>query len=466
MFFYRIITPGLSINSYLIADPLTKEGIVIDPVRNIDPLLKLALKENITITTVLETHVHADFISGSKELKHHLKGVPTIYCSGLGGVEWCPRYADQLVKDREEIGVGALRLQAWHTPGHTPEHLTWVVYEETSNGKNPFMAMTGDFLFVGSVGRPDLLGEENTHELMNQLYDSVFKVLPQLPDYIEIFPAHGAGSLCGKAIGSKPSSTLGFERVNNPMLVPRDRKDWEQALLRGMPMAPPYFKRVKNINVKGATLLDELQAPIEITLHQMNELDSRGFILDTRSQDEFAARHVRNSINIPLGPLFNKWVPEIIPADTPLYILVQDHSQLPYALDSLRLVGLDHLAGFAIGSDHAFAQANHFLHAFPIVSPEFVAKKKEEGSSMLVLDVRTSQEWENGHIQDALHIPLSLLAASLEKIPKDTPINVTCGSGYRASIAASILKKAGYLDVSNVRGGMQEWVKSQLPITV
>ncbi len=219
MFFHQRFIPGLAIYSYMVGDEKSKQCAIIDPTRDVDEYLQIAKREGLRITHVLETHVHADFVSGSKELKSRLGDAVEIDVSGLGGPEWTPPYADRVLKDGDEINLGKIRLQAVHTPGHTLEHVSWALFDETRSQDVPWMIFTGDFLFVGDVGRPDLLGPEAQKVLAHQLYDSVFRKLPALPDITEIFPAHGAGSLCGKALGSRASSTIGFERRFNTALI-------------------------------------------------------------------------------------------------------------------------------------------------------------------------------------------------------------------------------------------------------
>jgi hydroxyacylglutathione hydrolase len=233
MFFHQRFIPGLAIYSYLVGDEKTKEAAVIDPTRDGDEYLRVSKTEGLRITHVVETHVHADFVSGAAELKERIGGAAQVHSSGLGGKDWIPPYADCVVKDGDEIVMGSIRLKAIHTPGHTPEHLSWAVYDQTRSKDTPWLILTGDFLFVGDVGRPDLLGEEARRTLAHQLYQSVFKVLPAFPDFTEIYPAHGAGSLCGKALGSRSSSTLGFEGRFNGALQGRTSRPGSAAFSKG-----------------------------------------------------------------------------------------------------------------------------------------------------------------------------------------------------------------------------------------
>ena len=261
MFFHQRFVPGLAIYSYLVGDEKTKEAAVIDPTRDVDAFLEIAKREGLHIKHVLETHVHADFVSGSREMKDRLGDDVTIHASGMGGEDWTPSYADHVVQDGDEVVMGSVRLKAVHTPGHTLEHVSWALFDDSRSKDTPWLIFTGDFVFVGDVGRPDLLGEEARKELAHQLYRSVFGKLPPLPDFTEIFPGHGAGSLCGKAIGSRASSTLGYERRFNAALVEKPEEEWIADLMDQMPLSPPYFTRMKRINKEGPTVTGpELEA--------------------------------------------------------------------------------------------------------------------------------------------------------------------------------------------------------------
>src|SRR5690606_9059127 len=251
MLLYQRFVHGLAIASYVVGNEETGEAVVVDPTRDIEEFISYAKDNDLHIRHILETHVHADFVSGARELKARLGDQPQVHCSGLGGKEWTPPYADHVAADGDEVKIGSVRLQAVHTPGHTPEHVSWALYDDSRSSETPWVLFTGDFLFVGDVGRPDLLGEEAKKQLAHQLYSSVFERLPAMPDITEIFPAHGAGSLCGKAISSRRSSTVGFERRYNSALKEKPEQQWVDDLMSDMPLAPPYFRRMKKVNSEG-----------------------------------------------------------------------------------------------------------------------------------------------------------------------------------------------------------------------
>lgn len=461
MLFYRRTIPGLAIHSYVIGDENTKECVVIDPVRDVEDYIAIAEKNGMEIKHILETHVHADFVSGAVELKARLNNVPKIHCSGMGGTQWIPSYADHVVQDGDEIKVGNLTFKAIHTPGHTPEHVMWALFE---NGEIQKL-FTGDFLFVGDVGRPDLLGKEEMEKLSHQLYHSVFSKLNTFPDKTEVRPAHGAGSLCGKSLGKAPSSTLGQEREVNPALKKKSENHWINDLMKEMPPVPKYFPRMKRVNVTGAPIIGEnIPGQRALTAAELKSEISKGsIILDVRSKESFAAAHVPGSINIPFSPQLATWAGWILPDNVPIVLILDDDAQLEHTVRPLVRVGFDNILGYLDGGigawenhaediDHLKTISSHDLHEWLVKDPNH-----------FVLDVRTDAEWNAGHITNAMHIHAGLVQSNLEKLPKDKHISIVCGSGFRASIVASLLMRAGFENVSNVFGGMTAWKEEGFP---
>lgn len=461
MIIRQFYTPGLAIASYIIYDESSRQGAVIDPTRHIEQYLMCAQQENINMMYILETHVHADFASGSQELKAAFKGKPKIVCSSLGGQTWSPKYADQLIKDREEITLGATRLQAWHTPGHTPEHIIWVVYDDRRDPHIPALAFTGDLLFVGSIGRPDLLGYEAQQELAKQLYHTIFYTLAELPDFMEIYPAHGAGSLCGKGIGARQSSTLGYERQCNPWLKPLPYEEWVVGLLKEMPAAPAYFKQMKQLNVTGMDLTSlKPELPPILTLKETLKYMTTCQIIDVRHPDLFAAGHLRGAINIPLSASFATWAGTILPLNKEFIVVIREPPEALFAVQSLKLIGIDTIKGICDASTWRSQEWQDIQHTSSMMTVEAVKANKD---NIYILDVRTPGEWNSGHIKEAHHIEMPLINSSIDQLPKDIPIAVFCHSGMRASIIASLLQNHD-LSASAVRGGMHEWIQAGLPI--
>ena len=469
MFFHQRFIPGLAIASYMVGDERAKEVAVIDPTRDVDEYIEVAKREGLRITHVLETHVHADYVSGSMELKARLNGEPKVHASGMGGKQWTPPYADHVVKDGDQVNIGSVRLKAIHTPGHTPEHVTWALYDDTRSREVPWLLFTGDFLFVGDVGRPDLLGEEARKELAHQLYGSVFKTLPPLPDYTEVFPGHGAGSLCGKAIGSRRSSTVGYERRFNPALRPLPEAQWTETLLKGMPLAPPYFRRMKKVNAEGPRLLGHNRpGQRRFTAREIHgRLCEHCLVLDVRPKEAFAAAHVPGAINIPLGPNLPTWAGWVLPYDKQIVIVPSSPSDVPEVVTHLIRVGLDDVQGYMEDGMDAWENQGFEIGQLESVSVQSLGERLNglAGKRPFVLDVRTESEWEAGHIEGARHLHGGVLKDRFPEVPKDRPVAVVCGSGYRGSIASSFLKSNGYAEVSNVLGGMSAWKAAGLPVT-
>lgn len=464
MLVHTIETAGLAIKTYLIVDPETGKSAVIDATRDLGPLLVLIEKEACTVVAILETHVHADFVSGAKELKNRLNNGAQIYCSSLGGSEWIPSYCDVAVKDREKINFGHVVLQAWHTPGHTPEHLMWVAVE----GKEATIAFTGDFLFPGSVGRPDLLGKLHSRKLAESLYHSVFAVLPELPGSLKIYPAHGAGSLCGKSIGQQPYSTLDIERKTNPYLQERSEEEWIQKVMQSIPAAPTYFAQMKRINIQGAPLLSSLTPAVRLGAQQVVDQLDHTQMVDVRSEEEFARAHVKGALNISVQGSFLSWIPIFIHAERNLELIAKDEIQQEKAVRAMRLIGIDCAMNYFLWNEEAegvLSQLAGALESFPMITTGGLLERlqRDEGSFMLI-DVRTPQEWNSGHIKEAKLIELPSLSKHIPNLPREQTIGLICGSGFRASIAASILQREGFTSVSNVQGGMSDWYGRGFPV--
>lgn len=458
MYFQRIFTPGLSIYSYLLGDEGTKRCAVIDPARNPVPYIMLAQNAGYDITDILETHVHADFVSGSKELKHQLNEKPRIYASGMGGKEWIPAYTDEVVHDGTELILGDLRLKALHTPGHTPEHLIWICYDDSRSSDIPWFAFTGDCLFVGSIGRPDLLGEKEMDILAPQLYHTLFDVLAPIPDFVEILPSHGEGSICGRALKTRGSSTFGYERLFNPYFKKEPQQVWIKKLEEGLLPAPPYCQRVKKVNVIGPPLLSTLKT-FKWGEEGSPPLDQL-FLLDIRLPESFALSHLKGSVNIPASPTFVQWAGWMVPENQTIGLIAENHHTAAEVVDQLRLMGFDQEIGIIQSGE---AHAPYPTASFPMMDAEELGKLKLPLASHYLIDVRTPDEWRSGHIPGAHHIEFYALEHAQPKLPKGQPIVLICRSGHRASLAASLLEKYGF-SVINVRGGMEAWKQAGLPL--
>jgi hydroxyacylglutathione hydrolase len=452
MYLHRILTPGLGINSYILGDKESKRAVVVDPTRQVVPYIVKAQEEGLNITDILETHVHADFVSGARELKHQLNDKPIIHCSGMGGKEWVPHYADHQVQHGDKLFFGKIRLEALHTPGHTPEHLCWVCYDESRSQESPWFLFSGDCLFVESVGRPDLLGEKESRLLAKKLYHSLFDVLGSLPDFVEILPGHGSGSLCGKSLSGAETSTMGYERRYNRYMNQISEEEWIEGVLRGLPPVPRYFKKLKKINVQGPPLMSSLKAQLfDPQIQKRSDL----FLVDIRLPEGFAISHLPGSLNIPFSQTFHHWAGHFLPEEQPIGIVTENTHIMPEVVNMLHMIGFDQEISIIL-----FDPKESSLSSFAMMDPNRIDQKIGEVLPVVV-DVRTDEEWEAGHIPQALHMELDELENRITELNKESPTVLLCRSGMRASTGASLLKKAGFTSVFNLRGGMQAWKMSQ-----
>jgi hydroxyacylglutathione hydrolase len=458
MILHMFYTPGLAIYSYLIADCESKRALVIDPTRDVEPYIRFATQEGLEITDIAETHVHADFVSGAVELKARLQDKPQIHCSALGGEEWLPAYADVRVEKGGEIHLGHTRLLALHTPGHTPEHIVWLCYDEDRSEQAPCLAFTGDLLFVGSVGRPDLLGKEQMQHLAPQLYQSLFQGCAELPDYLEIFPAHGAGSLCGKALSDRPSSTLGYERLYNAFLYKCPLNQWIESIQKDIPAAPAHFTTIKKNNTRRPRLLSESAS---LKAGKVPEL-----FIDLRSPSVYWESHLAGSLNIPLEKSFCNWVGSVLDADIPIGLVAECQSQLDDAEKQLCLIGFDQVVSKLIWNEKELMR-QYAIATQPTVDVKSLFDKiQQPGSSVFVLDVRTPVEWTSAHIAGAHHMELARLVHEIDSLPSEQTLYTICGSGLRSSVAVSLLRRRGYTHAVSVHGGMAAWKEAKLPLTI
>jgi hydroxyacylglutathione hydrolase len=444
--------------SYLVGCAKTGEALVVDPMRNILPYLKAAEKEGLRITHVTETHIHADFVSGSRELAAATGA--TIYLSDMGDANWKYAFADEpnviLVHDGDSWMVGNVRIEVIHTPGHTPEHISFML-TDTAGANRPMGVFTGDFLFVGDVGRPDLLeeaaGYKGTKEIgARQQFHSVRR-FKNLPDYLQIWPGHGAGSACGKSLGAVPSTTLGYEKLFNPAF----RFDAEDAfvawLLDGQPEPPRYFAQMKKVNKEGPALLRTLEQPGHFERATLDAvIEDGGQVFDLRSRGEFAWAHVAGTVNIPAtSNTYSTWIGWFVDYNRPLYLILPSLDALPAILSDLRAIGVDDIPGY-FGPD----VAAHKSQSLPLITAEELAQRMSR-NGLTVLDVRGRSEYLEQHIRGARHIPLGYLPQRINELPQDKLIVTQCATGYRSQIAASILQAAGFKYATALNEGAEVW---------
>jgi len=439
MFEKRFYVEGLAHASYLIG--AGGEAAVIDPRRDVGEYLEAAEREKLKIVAILETHPHADFVSGHVELAQRTGA--KIYVSHLAPA----KYERVPARDNDVIRVGPLEIVVLETPGHSPDSLSFLVRE----GGKPVSLFSGDTLFAGDVGRPDLRdAEEKPTRLAAALYDSLFRKLLALPDEVKVFPAHGAGSLCGRKISSAPFKTIGQERMFNWALQIKDREEFIRRMLENLPDRPAYFSYDVQINLAGAPALDSLPALRELSEAELASESLRGaVILDTRSAPFFGAGHFPNSLNIGLGSgLFSTWVGFLVPFGKPIAMVVGSADSAKKARLELARIGYDNIVGYTE------ADSLNELQQLSQLSVCDLKTALRDDDAPKILDVRTSGEWDSDHLEGAMHVPLPAVPNRIPELPKDEPLAVICGSGYRSSIAASFLQSRGFRRVQNVMGGM------------
>ena len=466
MLIERFEVPGLAHYSYAIG--CTKAGaiMVVDPERNIEGYLKFAADQKVQITHILETHIHADFASGARALSE-ATGAQLLLSAYDRNEQFEVGFDHTPIEDGFELTIGPVRLVAMHTPGHTPEHMSYLLYDQDRSEQVPMIMLSGDFLFVGSLGRPDLLGEEATKGLAKALYHSVQRASKELPDGLEINPGHGAGSSCGAGLGGRPVSTLGFERIANPYLDPNLTEEiFVEKLLAALPPAPPYYPRMKALNAAGPAILKELPGTATLSVHQVSDLADQGAtILDIRDQRAFAHGHIPGALSVGQGGGFVTWAPWVIPYEKPIVLVTDGHVNTTPLLQNLVRIGLDDVRGSLDGGMSAWQAANRPIECNQIIDAQALQDQIESAKAPHVLDVRTDAEYEQGHIQDAQSISLQTLAQRIDEIPStEKPLVVACGGGYRSTIAISLLMQCGHSQISDLAGGMNAWKKADLPV--
>lgn len=453
MLFRHIYDDDLAQASYLIGCQRTGVAIVIDPRRDIGVYLEIAAREGFRINAVTETHVHADYLSGSRELAHATGA--RLYLSDEGGPDWAYRFDHVGLKDTSRIEIGNISLEAIHTPGHTPEHLSFLV-TDGANADQPGFLLTGDFVFVGDVGRPDLLDEaagatDTRFEGAQRLFESLKEKFLTLPDYVQVWPGHGAGSACGKALGAVASSTVGYERRFAwwaGFLERDDRTGFTGMLLEGQPDAPSYFGRMKRENRDGPALLgtrEPLNALSEGELERA--LGAGALLVDTRPRQDFQAGAVAGSLHLPAGRNFVTWAGWLLEPDREIALLARDSLEADGLRDALARIGVDRVIGFVQNLEGLRLEPNR-----PLSVTE--ASRLE---NPFVLDVRARSEFEAGHIPGATQIHVGRLTRNLGRIPKNRPVLVHCQSGARSAAASSALRAAGFTNIHELEGGFEAW---------
>ena len=453
MHFQQFYLSCLAHASYFIGSD--GEAVVVDPRRDIDIYIDEATRYGFQIKYVIETHLHADFVSGHRELAART-GARVIF-----GAASPAKFDFLAVHDGDEIRIGKVSLRFLETPGHTPESISILIFDNAESTSVPFGVLTGDVLFIGDVGRPDLLGSRmSANELAGMLYDSLHNKLLKLPDDVRVFPAHGAGSLCGRNISSERTSTIGHERRFNYAVQPMPRDEFIRLMTTDLPEAPGYFSRDAQINMEGAPTLEQL-APLKgLSPFDVERVRIGGGIaFDTRDSAQYANGHIEGSLHIALSGQFASWAGTLIRPSSSLVLVAEDEEKAHEARTRLSRVGLDRVSGYLGGGILAWHEAGLPLRVTEQIPVEELQHRIKDGLIDQVLDVRRSAEWETGHIASARNTPLNHLPEEIQELPHDTRVAVICAGGFRSAIASSILEQRGFGKVSNVVGGMAAWAK-------
>jgi hydroxyacylglutathione hydrolase len=469
MLLKRFYDDGLSQTSYLLGAETTGEALVIDPTRDVEAYLAAAGEEELRITHVTETHIHADFLSGARDLVR--RAGARLLLSAEGDSDWQYRFGAsdraELLRDRDSFAIGEIRIDVRHMPGHTPEHLIFLV-TDGAVADRPVGVFTGDFIFVGDVGRPDLLERAakvaGTMEASARALFQSLRQMREYPEYLQLWPGHGAGSVCGKALGAMPSTTLGYERLFNWAFQINDEDEFIRTVLAGQPEAPRYFGRMKLLNRDG---------PPPRSIAPLRTLDVRALtaaledraattIVDARSSALFGKGFIPGTINIPAGRSFATWAGSLLLADRDIVLLVGDGEKSARSLSrELSLIGIDRVVGWA-GAAVIEAWRASGLRLDQVRAVDAKALATLEGAE--VIDVRADSEWNAGRIPGARHIFLGDLLEESSELPRDRPLVVACQGGSRSSIGASLLRSLGFTNVLNFAGGFAEWRKAGLPV--
>jgi hydroxyacylglutathione hydrolase len=459
LIFKTIQTEGIAELSYLLGDDDEGVGAIFDPRADVEVYVEMAREAGLSITHIFETHIHADLVSGSRELCARLESAK-IYASAEGGAEY--GFGPEKIKDGNQFSFGEVLVTARHTPGHTPEHMSYLL-SEADRPDEPWAVLTGDSLFVSSAGRPDLLGEKHTKQLAEQQFHTLRDFYLKLPDHVMIYPNHGAGSPCGADIGTRLNSTIGYERKFNKFLQFADVKSFTDYAIKSAPPVPHYYPLMKRVNAEGPKVLGNLPRVPGLPPRAFKDaIDNRGGVLvDVRTMLAFGGGHISGALNIGGTPILSIWAGWMLDPEKPILLVMESDDDLEKIVRLFVRTGYTKFAGYLIGGMKAWDAAG-----FPIerIGQMSVHELNDRKSSLQIIDVRSPGEWKKGHVPGARHIFVPDLGKRMTELDRNKPTAVYCGSGYRASIATSILKPQGFAELWNVPGSWEAWKKAKLPV--
>ena len=457
MIFKQFYLNCLAHASYLVGDERTSTAVVVDPKRDVQEYLDEANRHGLTIRYVFLTHFHADFVAGHLELRKETGAAIYLGASAKAEYPFTP------MENGATLDIGDVGLKVLATPGHTAESISILVYDRANDGSNPYAVMTGDTLFIGDVGRPDLRASLgwSAVDLGRLLFRSTRQQLLQLPDETLVYPAHGAGSLCGKKISKDTVSTIGEQRRTNYALQPMSEDDFIALVTADQPDAPPYFTYDAVLNAKERPTLEHvLEHEVKpLRLDDVLDLMKKGAqVLDVRDASEFAPQHLAGSINIGLGGQYATWAGTVLDRERPIVIIASPGREAEAAL-RLGRIGFDNVAGYLEDGMQALRNRDDLLAATPQTSAATVHQRLGAPDAPYLIDVRTPNEWQQQHIEGSVNIPLNQLAARLTEVPRNRPIVLFCAAGYRSSIASSLLQAEGVTRLAEMTGGMSAWAR-------
>jgi len=458
MYFKQYYLGCLAHASYLIGSG--GEAAVVDPQRDIEQYINEAETEGLKIKYVIETHLHADFVSGHRELAERTGARIVFGCKAGAAFDYAP------AKDCDEFGIGKVILRVLETPGHTPESIS-ILVTDTQVSNQPQKVLTGDTLFIGDVGRPDLVSSKGltAEQMAGMLYDSLHGKLLKLSDAVEVWPAHGKGSLCGRNMSNETSSTIGRQRRFNYALRPMPKEDFVKMMTADLPEAPAYFSKDAEINRGGARSIAELPCPAALAPAEVNKLAGEGAtILDVRANTEFGAGHVPGALNIGLGGPFDSWAGQLVKFDAPIVIVTDDESKVDEAVVGLARVGIENVKGFLAGGMDVWRRAGLGVSVIAQISVDDLSDLLNSQKDLQVIDVRQPGEYGAGHVPSAVNAPLARVVESASGFDPIRRTAVICAGGFRSSAATSVLERLGFKNLLNVLGGTGAWVKAGYPV--
>jgi len=452
-FIEPFVDTGLGNSAYLIGSHTTKKAILIDPLRDVDRYLHAASEHGLRLTHVLDTHLHADFVSGNREIAHQTGAVIGASAEAGLGFEHKPLTEDSI------IDLGAFQIHVMTTPGHTPEHISFLVVE--ADGKTPSALFSGGALIVGGAARADLLTPELTHPLASHLYHTIHDKLLRLPDDVNVFPTHGAGSFCVAPVSSERTTTIGHERKTNALAQRQSEEEFIKRALTGLPSYPTYYKYMRGINQKGARVFGGLPVLTPLSASAVKAMMDDGVVvLDVRHNKAFGAGHIPNSYGIRVDAPLTTWVGWMIPFGSRIILVAEDSDQKSEAMRQLIRIGYDDIVGYLDGGIDAWARE------YPVESIQSMNSKelRERLGEVILVDVRTKSEWERGHIPTAIHFEAGRIAWDELPFPHDEPLALQCASGNRSMAAISVLRRRGYRNLIQVEGGFNKWKMNEFEV--